>query len=232
MAKEIEFLCLANSRREGGRCVAGIDLGTDKWVRLAKSDGSPFSAFEISYKNDESPRPLDKIKIRVIKPQVSYFHPENWIVDKRFRWEKIGQDSLKALSQYTDKSTLPFFKDPCNCCSAKDLQNTPLLRSLMLIHKKPVIFRKTWSEWKKQPQIRARFTYKGNDYDLVVTDDEWENIFKKPKGPYWDFGDYTFNGSLYLVIGLGEDFKGRHYKLIVSVITKSKIHMSFNEGFN
>jgi len=60
----------------------------------------------------------------------------------------------------------------------------------------------------------------------------WENIFKKPKGPYWDFGDYTFNGSLYLVIGLGEDFKGRHYKLIVSVITKSKIYMSFNEGFN
>lgn len=225
MAKEIELLCLANSRREGGRCVAGIDLETDKWVRLAKSDGNPFSATEISYKNDESPRPLDKIKIRIIKPKVSYFHPENWIVDKRFRWEKIGQDGLKALSQYTDISTPFLFEDPCDCLSAKDLQNNPLPRSLMLIHKKAVIFQKTWSEWRRKPQVRAKFKYRGHEYNLVVTDDEWENIFTTRSGPYWNFGDYPFNGSFHLVVGIGEDYKGRHYKLVVAVITSAKNKM-------
>ncbi|MCX5825736.1 MAG: formylglycine-generating enzyme family protein [Deltaproteobacteria bacterium] len=71
----------------------------------------------------------------------------------------------------------------------------------------------------KKPQVRAKFTYRGHEYNLVVTDDTWGKNFSIPSGPYWNFDNYPFNGSFHLVVGIGEDYKGRHYKLVVAVIT-------------
>lgn len=44
----MRLLCLANSIRERGRCVAGIDLATSRWVRPIHADGSPFTDRETS----------------------------------------------------------------------------------------------------------------------------------------------------------------------------------------
>jgi hypothetical protein len=37
----VRILCLANSIREGGRCVAGIDYATGRWVRPVLLGGGP-----------------------------------------------------------------------------------------------------------------------------------------------------------------------------------------------
>ena len=219
MAKEIDLLCLANSRRDGGRCIAGIDLKSGKWVRPVKSDSSPFTMSEVSYKNDTSPNVLDKIKIRVLRSKASYYHPEDCIVDQRFRWERIGGCKRKNISQYVDATAPYLFKDSNDRLLARDLENQPLSKSLMLVRLPSVTFRKMWGQNKYRPQIRALFKHRGFEYNLVVTDDAWEGKFAKRDGPYWDMGDYTFNDTFYLTIGMGEKFGSYHYKLVVAVIT-------------
>jgi hypothetical protein len=225
MANEIELLCLANSRREGGRCIAGIDLKSGKWVRLAKSDGSPFTLDELSYGDGNSPAVLDKIKVRVLKSKASYYHPENWVVDNQFRWEKIDRISINELPRYSDESATFLFRDKSDRLNAKDITINPLSQSLMLVRKESLIFQKWWTMGRRRPQIRAKFTYGRHEYSLAVTDDKWERIFQSPAGPYWDMGDHPFKGTFYLVIGIGEDFSGYHYKPVVAVITDAKIKM-------
>lgn len=219
MAKEIDLLCLANSRREGGRCIAGIDLKSGKWIRPVKSDGSPFTISEVSYKNDTSPRVLDKIKIRVLRSNVTYYHPEDCIVDQHFRWERIGCCGRKDISRYVDVAAPYLFKDNHDRLSARDLENQPLSKSLMLVRVTSITFRKMWGQNKSRPQIRALFKHRGSEYNLVVTDDTWEGIFAKRDGPYWDMGDHPFKDTFYLTIGMGEKFGSYHYKLVVAVIT-------------
>ncbi len=222
MAKEIEFLCLANSRREGGRCIAGIDLKSGRWIRPVKSDGSPFDIAEISFKNGTSPKVLDKIKIRVLKPNESYYHPEDYIVDQRFRWENIGYCRRNDISKYVDMAAPYLFKDSNDRLLACDLEKQPLSRSLVLVRLNSVTFRKKWG-LNNRPQIRALFQYRKDEYNLVVTDDSWEKKFLTPGGPFWNFDDYPFNDTFYLTIGMGEKFGNYHYKLVVAVITDENI---------
>lgn len=219
MAKEIELLCLANSRREGGRCIAGIDLKSGKWIRPAKPNGSPFNYAEISFIDGTSTKALDKIKIRVLGSEASHYHPEDWIVDQRFRWEKIGCCKLKDISKYLDATDPFLFRDTSDRLLASDLESQPLSKSLMLVRIDSVTFRKMWGQNRWRPQIRALFQYRGREYNLVVTDDAWEGIFALRGGPYWDLGDYPFSGTFYLTIGMGEKFGSYHYKLVVAVIT-------------
>jgi hypothetical protein len=64
---------------------------------------------------------------------------------------------------------------------------------------------------------------------LVVTDTEWESIFMGPKAKYPDFGDYRFTGGFYSTIGLGQEFKGYHYKLVVAVIPAEELEAELSD---
>ena len=61
-------------------------------------------------------------------------------------------------------------------------------------------------------RIQGHFIYKGVEYGLAVTDNEYEYIFgQKPVGIYP-------LGRSFLTVSLGEPFEGYAYKLIAAVI--------------
>lgn len=216
MATYLDVLCLANSRKLGGKCVAGIDLATKKWIRPVNAGGGALSGSDIRFSDSLIPKPLDIVKIPILRPEPLYYQPENWVINHEYYWSKIGNADISNLKEYLDDDRYILFNE-YDALDADVISRKPINKSLVLIRVNPVIFRKTFNT-SGRPQIRAIFNYKDNNYNLVVTDTEWESIFLKRDGQYWDMGDYPFERDFYFIIGLGEVFRRYHYKLVVTVI--------------
>ncbi|WP_407698290.1 dual OB domain-containing protein [Streptomyces marianii] len=98
-----KLVCLANSRKHGGRCVAGIEVSSNSWIRpVSGRPGHEVSAAERQYPSGAEPRLLDIVSMRLIEPKPIDFHRENWLVDSTVRWQKEGQigwDDLCLLEE-------------------------------------------------------------------------------------------------------------------------------------
>ncbi|MGI8447005.1 MAG: dual OB domain-containing protein [Streptosporangiaceae bacterium] len=84
-----DFVCLANSRKAGGRCVAGIRLSGD-WIRpvSGETDGRLYRHHYGLQKGSE-PVPLDIIRLEAA-PSPELHQPENWLVSDA-RWQRMGR---------------------------------------------------------------------------------------------------------------------------------------------
>ncbi|WP_134768419.1 hypothetical protein [Nocardioides sp. 1609] len=97
-------VCLANSKKQGGNCFAGIELDDGwpaGWVRpIGRGSGHGVSVRERQLADGREPRPLDVISIALSGPAPWGHQGENWDLDPSVAWEKIGTwayDDLDAL---------------------------------------------------------------------------------------------------------------------------------------
>jgi hypothetical protein len=98
------MVCLANSWRPGGHCVAGIDLDSGEWIRPVPKGARAIPDVATHFgKHDLAP--LDVIELEVAAPRVmTKYQRENRIVTSS-RWKLV--DTLKAADvvKYCDKSS-------------------------------------------------------------------------------------------------------------------------------
>ncbi len=73
MGYENTILCLANSRRPDGRCIAGKEVVTNgygNWIRPVNARPTEeISEEDRRYEDGKDPRVLDVITIRMIEPR-------------------------------------------------------------------------------------------------------------------------------------------------------------------
>lgn len=210
------FICLANSRKNGYRCVAGIDED-DNWIRLVNDGGSELSNYDIKDSEGNKPQLLETWDVEVIEREPLYYQPENWIIDPSKWWSESDDEIYPNLNYYLDDFYEYIFIDNSDRLSPAKIDEAGLDQSLMLIHLSSIVFQKTTNQY-NHLQIRAKFEYNDHFYDLVVTDDKWEAQFSGPHAHYSNFGDYEFDSEFYLTIGIGTKFHGYHYKLVVAVM--------------
>jgi len=100
------LVCLANSRKLHGRCVAGREWnGTEGggWIRpVSGRDGGDVSEYERQYEDGSDPQVLDVIDVPVIESRPRDYQTENWLLDPKFYWEKAGRLSTSDLAALTD----------------------------------------------------------------------------------------------------------------------------------
>lgn len=219
MPTTIRMLCLANSRKSGGRCVAGIDLNTGEWVRPVRDNGGALTIRDISYEDGTIPQVLDIIDVPVLARQPLYYQPENWVIDPEIYWEKFGKCPVNLLTDffnsYSEKKPY-IFAGSSDRLSEYEVKSMSVQHSLILIKVTDVCLEKRWPVVGSYPQLRAKFLHNTIFYDLAVTDVLLEEKFK---GRAVDIGEYNYKGNFILTISLGEPFKGEHYKLVVSVLS-------------
>jgi hypothetical protein len=89
------ILCLANSRRPGGRCVAGKEFAggkTGAWIRpVDPQNDNAISEQESLYKDGASADLLDIVTIPMTEPKPQHYHTENHQIDPGFYWAKQGR---------------------------------------------------------------------------------------------------------------------------------------------
>ena len=90
-----KILCLANSRKLNGRCIAGKEIVVgrpDSWLRPVSSrENEEISEYERQYKDGSDPRVMDIIDVPLIKAVPRYYQQENWLLDSEKYWKRIGR---------------------------------------------------------------------------------------------------------------------------------------------
>lgn len=82
------ILCLANSKKMSGRCVAGREVlanGPGPWIRpISARPSEEVSEDERQYEDGSDPCVLDVIDIPLIRRQPHACQTENWLLDPNY----------------------------------------------------------------------------------------------------------------------------------------------------
>ena len=220
------ILCLANSRKMGGHCVAGrevLDAGPGPWIRpVSTRPSEEVSEWEIRYQDWSNPEVLDIIDIPLIRHKPNACQTENWLLDPNRRWTKVGRASWDDLQQYVEDpatlwinghSTRNGFNDRIPQDDADTLPN-----SLVLI-RVPDLKLKVFAPdvtHRERPRVQADFCHRGIRYALWVTDPRVEKYFETLSAVTYKVGECC------LCVSLGEPFDGYRYKLVAAVIPRHR----------
>jgi hypothetical protein len=102
-----KIVCLANSRKHSGRCVAGKEVlakGYGNWIRpVSARRSAEISEEERRYENGVLPEVLDIISIPMIGATPQLYQSENYVIDADSYWIKKGQASWPDIKELVDK---------------------------------------------------------------------------------------------------------------------------------
>lgn len=173
---EVEFLCLANSRKRGKRCVAGLRTDGSGWVRpVSRIGAGGLSDIECAYEDGATPCVFDVVRVDLAEPRPQPHQPENWIISDR-PWKLVRSGSKVDIAELVRPaaSTRPGLLGAFKTKVAYDeLLLSPKRESLSLIRPESVEWR--WEQGSADLKLRVSFLWLGAPYDLPVTDHLWED---------------------------------------------------------
>ncbi len=202
----MKLICLANSYKSGGRCVAGIEPISGRWIRpVSKGVNGALSSEQSSAINGGTSRPvrpLDLIEIGIVKPCPAPNQPENVEVGAS-KWRIEGKVALSDLGRFVIPDG-PLLHGTTDRVAESDARG--IGASLCIIKvERPTFYCRPRSGI---PQLRATFEHSGVQYDLAVTDTEdWVNQAR------WEPSLFS-KGTWLFTISLGENYRSFHYKLV------------------
>ena len=212
----MQLLCLANSFKAGGRCLAGLKWPEmTEWIRpVASTRGAQLSVRQASvygtFGNFREIQLLELIEVPLLQAVPLSYQPENWLIDELSRISLIRKVSLSevrdALMNRARSRGNFFERIPSSNISVSDTQSG-LGSSLELVNATGVRF------WKNDGgKLRVNFNQLGDSRtfrDFPVTD---------PVRIQNHVSAAETHGDFLLTFSLGEEFNGRHYVLNCGVI--------------
>lgn len=219
------FICLANSYKRGGRCVAGVEIvfdtngglkpvcdddGRPRWIRPIATT----TYGEIPNYVAEGIKLLSIVKLYNVVPCPNKPHTENVYYSKleQCKYDLSNADSL--LNHLINSTHQSIFRNRGRAVSAE--MSTGIDYSLMLIHVENAYA--YIDENREKSKNRMSFSYYGADYDFPITDPIFLEEFQKEPECYANIPD------VYLTISLGLEFEGWHHKLVAGVIIPDSSH--------
>ena len=217
------IICLANSRKPSGRCIAGRELLDDQpagWIRpVSAREHEEVSEREREYQNGEDPHVLDVIDVPVLEARPGTFQSENWLLDPDYYWSKVSRLDASDLGNCVDNEGPLWLNISSTIAGLNNRipvdQANELTSSLTLIHVPAVrisVFSPGAAFGNPKRRVQAEFKLGSDDYWLRVTDPIYERRYLAQ-----DNGEYTL-GPCYLTVSLGEPYEGYAYKLVAAII--------------
>lgn len=223
----IKFICLANSRKLRGRCIAGLRLDGGGWIRPVSDspDGTLYQQhYQLQY--GSAPKLLDLIEVDFVKARPEKHQPENYLISNR-KWRLLERPAHMHISFIKSHlSSGPYiFGDNSDRIKADLFAKNPAKNSLILVQ--PTNLEWIIEEKYNNKKFRVFFTYNNCDYNLAVTDPFIEKrLISLAVGTYYnqDLG-FQDNDDILFTISLGEPFgEPLHcYKLVAAVINLNNI---------
>ena len=162
------LVCLANSHRHDGRCVAGIDIETGEWVRPVPPGGGgiPYPRTCIQ---GQTVALLAVVEIAMLdsNPGTKYQCENREMSDRP--WKLIERMQPKDIIQYCD-GTAPILHSDSDRVAPETMEALPCdgWTSLQLVQARNLSFAQ---DYFKPQRWRAHFEDSaGNEYSLMVTD--------------------------------------------------------------
>ena len=217
------FICLANSYKRGGRCIAGVEVdsnsdikypfltyirynknGSPKWIRPIA--GTQYGEIPNHIANNINLLSLVTLANGSGRPQNP--HRENM----SYGWIKVRSLPFSAdsslLNKFVDKVHQSIFGNRGKAISV-DMAHV-LDYSLMFIHVQNACA--YIDENREKSKNRMKFNYYGTEYDFPITDPAFLDEFRKEPERF------AIIPEVYLTLSLGLEFEGWHHKLVAGVI--------------
>jgi hypothetical protein len=220
------IVCLANSRKHSGRCIAGkevLENGYGSWIRpVSARPSAEVSEEERRYETGQDPRILDIVDVPIIAAAPLLHQTENHIIDAEYYWTKRGELAWTELRQLLDEPGTLWSNNDSTYYGLNDrviLEKAgKMTNSLVLIQPTSLsIHVQTEGAEFGNPRrkVRAAFAYRGTNHLIIVTDPVAERAFlAKPDNRYRV-------DEAYLCVSLGEAHTDNYcYKLVAAVIIK------------
>lgn len=215
------MLCLANSYKCRGRCIAGIELtkdadnhyqvvrhpdGRPKWIRPV----SHTAGGEISSQEAANISIMSVVSLRAVEEASMYAHSENVHYSQMLLQTRLSPTE-KNLDVCVDKTHFNIFGNRGRAVIPDDFKSGDY--SLMLIKTvdAEIYIDTRFAKCKE----RIRFVFHGHEYDFPITDPIYLDKLAK---------DASLNRKydlLYLVVSLGIEHDGWHSKLVTTIIEPS-----------
>ncbi len=221
MTSQVKIICLANSRKHGGGCVAGFRTDGSGWLRPVGNnpDGT---LFEANYRlNDGTePKVLDVLQVGLQSPRPKSHQPENWVIDGS-RWTLISRpmgDELTSILQIAIKDGPELLGGLSDRVPYASFHDTPAAASLELRSPEYIELYHRRS-FRGRPQARGMFVLGEADqaqpYDLAITDPKVEPLLTTRES----IALTPAVGRFLMTVSLSEpaDFDGNCYKLIAAI---------------
>ena len=97
MKDSIDIAILTKSAKNGGYCVAGVDVKSGRWIRLVSGDEESHGALfdqDMQYRNGSGCRILDVVRVPILRDVPTDYQPENVLINENEYWEKISELSI------------------------------------------------------------------------------------------------------------------------------------------
>lgn len=218
------LVCLANSRKSGGRCIAGRELlagNVGEWIRpVSGREHEEVSARERKYEDGGDPRVLDIIDVPLVGRKANPYQSENWLLNSNAYWSKAGEFRRDYLS-FLASVPGPLWANGRHTrngqndyVAVEEIDKTD--GSLKLIAASNGlqlhVYRPGEDFDNPRRRVQAEFSFGGISYCLWATDPLVETEYLAQVD-----GVYTLRSS-YLTISLGEPWDGHCYKLVAAII--------------
>lgn len=209
------FLCLANSKKYGERCVAGIELevraeggfkslrldGKPKWIRPI-TDAEHGAVPEELVENMHL---LGVYELEIIEAAPNAYQSENVrFKTDSFQYIKNIRAKNKNLHHLTEHEATCLFLNRGKAIPSEKIAEVH--RSLVLIKA-------------EQPEayfhgmrLRIKFKYNSIDYDLPVTDTFFLEQY------YANMQIVEQSEAVYITVSLGIEYEGWYYKLAAGIV--------------
>jgi hypothetical protein len=223
MATTKRIVCLANSRKLNGRCVAGRELvggEPGQWLRpVSDREHQEVSEYERQYEDGSDPRVLDVIDIPLLGSKPGTFQQENWLLDPDFYWQRVGRVDWDELDRFTGPvaplwvnghSTYHGLNDEVPTEQADTLRSSLVLLRAATV--RLAVFAPGEAFGNSKRRVQASFLHGGSEYRLWVTDPVYERKYLAlPNGEHQ-------LAQCFLTISLGEPYKANCHKLVAAII--------------
>ena len=213
------IICLANSKKNLGRCVAGLELTGEKpttWLRpVSERSGHELSLDDRRYANGADVALLDIVEVALLHHAPEGCQQENHLIDDGVYWRKLATFSARDLVQYA-RTNAPLWLDGNSSYSGRNDRilahaSDQLAHSLELVKpSNPIVI---VAPGRTKRQVRVKFHLGATEYNFVVTDTEVEAAYLPREN-----GMYPLDGDVLFCVSLGEPFDGHRYKLVAAVI--------------
>lgn len=201
----IEIIILANSLKHHQHCVAGKYIQTGQWVRaVSNAEGAELTHDQAKCQNPHGTynvKPLQKVLMNFSSHAPLKHQPENYVIDGS-RWQQKYKLADEELRNYLDSPDNLWGSSDRVAYSSILCDQVTITQSLYLVQVQNLELYKN-----QRDKRRASFSYKGLDYDLAVTDPNFDQIVGN-----------NMNIQGILCISLGENFEGNCYKIVATIL--------------
>lgn len=224
------LVCLANSRKTSGRCIAGKEYVAGRvgsWIRpVSQRPSHEIAPHECCLQAGDGPKLLDLIQVPLLNARPEAHQPENHLIHPGQPWQRMGQLPACRAHDLLDEPASLWLNGSSTYYNLNDrvliTEAGTMGGSLLFVALQDVTIRvfdkgRRFGDVTAHRKVQAEFRYRGTAYRFWVTDPVIERAYLA--GP-----DGSFSiGDALATISLGDPFDGYCYKLVAALLTPERL---------